>query len=231
MWSLTEGFLQTSFYETVACLDWDFQAIKTLKKRLQKKWNYKNDLNRFLHFDIQRNFELFNGFDDPFYGKHPGLNKIIGKKKIDLIIGGPPCQAYSLAGRVQDKNGMRDDYRNYLFENYINILEHFKPTAFVFENVQGILSAKPGDSLIVERIRNSFSKADYVITDDLKGNALIDLSFYNVPQKRKRVIIFGCRKDMNGKDLVKNFYDQLCLKIKVNWLLNLLFITYQKLFL
>ena len=49
------------------------------------------------------------------------------------LIGGPPCQAYSLAGRIRDPNGMRDDYRNYLFESYIRILEHFKPSFFVFE--------------------------------------------------------------------------------------------------
>lgn len=47
-----------------------------------------------------------------------GLRGLIGKQKVDLIIGGPPCKAYSIAGRAQDKNSMKDDYRNYLFESF-----------------------------------------------------------------------------------------------------------------
>ena len=43
-----------------------------------------------------------------------GLKKIVGDQRVDMISGGPPCQAYSLAGRVRDKNGMKDDYRNFL---------------------------------------------------------------------------------------------------------------------
>ncbi|USO09905.1 DNA cytosine methyltransferase [Staphylococcus pseudintermedius] len=61
---------------------------------------------------------------------------------IDLIIGGPPCQAYSIAGRVRDKYGMRNDYRNYLFEHYLNVVDRYRPKIFIFENVPGILSAK-----------------------------------------------------------------------------------------
>ena len=118
--------------------------------------------------------------------------------EVDVIIGGPPCQAYSIAGRVRDENGMQDDYRNFLFESYVKMVYHFQPKAFVFENVEGILSAKPGGISIVKRVRQAFEEIGYEITQDLRGNALFDTSYYNVPQKRKRVIIFGVQKNKNS---------------------------------
>ena len=53
-----------------------------------------------------------------------GLDGLIQGKSVDLIIGGPPCQAYSLAGRAQDPNSMKNDYRNFLFESFVKIVEH-----------------------------------------------------------------------------------------------------------
>ena len=76
-----------------------------------------------------------------------------------MIIGGPPCQAYSVAGRVRDENGMRDDYRNYLFEHYLNVVNRYRPKAFVFENVPGILSAAPNGKPITDLIRKGFRDA------------------------------------------------------------------------
>ena len=75
---------------------------------------------------------------------------------MDIIIGGPPCQAYSLAGRAQDKNSMQDDYRNYLFESFVKVVDALKPKVFVFENVPGILSACPGGFPVTERIYDAF---------------------------------------------------------------------------
>ena len=146
------------------------------------------------------------GFDDEKYGKHPGLVNQIKNQNVDLIIGGPPCQAYSIAGRVRDKNGMRDDYRNYLFESYINVVDQFKPKTFVFENVEGILSASPGGIPIIDRIRKAFSKIGYQIVDDLRSNALFDTSYYGVPQKRKRVIIYGVKNNSDSSSRINQFY-------------------------
>ena len=92
------------------------------------KWNYDLDRNNILHFDIQRTDELINGFDDSKFGKSKGLDEIVGDKNVDLIVGGPPCQAYSMAGRVRDKNGMQDDYRNFLFENFLKVLTNNSST-------------------------------------------------------------------------------------------------------
>ena len=111
-----------------------------------------------------------------------------------------------MAGRVRDENGMQDDYRNFLFESYVKVVSHFQPKAFVFENVEGILSAKPGGISIVKRVRKAFEEIGYEITENLRENALFDTSYYNVPQKRKRVIIFGVQKSENSTKQVRRFY-------------------------
>ena len=203
---LTDGFLQTGKYNTLAAVDWELPTIQTLKSRLSLKWNYNLKLENIIHFDIQRTEELINGFNDPIYGKNKGLDTIIGDKIVDLIVGGPPCQAYSIAGRVRDKNGMQDDYRNFLFESYVKMVDYYKPKAFVFENVEGIISARPGGVSIIKRVKQAFEHIGYEITDNLRENALFDTSYYNVPQKRKRVIIFGMKKNKTSTNKIVKFY-------------------------
>ncbi|MBE0496289.1 MAG: DNA cytosine methyltransferase [Campylobacterales bacterium] len=206
---LTDGFEQTGKYSPQAFVEWDKNASNTLKERLKTKWNMQNVDEKVLHFDIQRMDELLNGFDDDKYGKHVGLKRLVSDTNIDIIIGGPPCQAYSLAGRVQDKNNMKDDYRNYLFENYLKVVKEFKPKVFVFENVQGILSAMPDGAFIIDRIRDDFEKEGYSIATDLSKIALLDSSDYGVPQVRRRVIIIGISKkatNYDPKDILNDFY-------------------------
>jgi DNA (cytosine-5)-methyltransferase 1 len=203
---LTDGFLQTGCFNTLAAVDWEYRTVQTLKKRLITKWNYDFDDVHVLHFDIQRTNELINGYNDPVFAISEGLDSFIGNKSVDLILGGPPCQAYSIAGRVRDENGMQNDYRNYLFESYVRIVNHYKPKAFIFENVEGVLSAKPGGIQIVDRIKIAFEEIGYEITKNLRSNALFDTSYYNVPQKRKRVIIFGVKKSEYSTQTVQNFY-------------------------
>ena len=218
---LTEGFKQTNgAYNLIACVEWDKIAHDTLKHRLKHKWELPDTDERVLRFDIQRTDELFRGWNDAEYGQSVGLDALVDKYagSVDVIIGGPPCQAYSVAGRVRDANGMRDDYRNYLFEHYIEIVRHYQPKAIVFENVPGMLSAKPGESgeKIADRIQRDFLDAGYVLLDDF-GKALIDFTEYGVPQNRKRIILFGLRKDLFGNDtqqVVNRFYTEVLPKYK-----------------
>jgi DNA (cytosine-5)-methyltransferase 1 len=203
---LTDGFLQTKQYNTLAAVDWELPTVKTLKNRLKTKWKY-DDLDKIIHFDIQRTEELLFGFEDEKFGKSIGLVKLIKDQDVDLVVGGPPCQAYSIAGRVRDKNGMQDDYRNFLFESYVKVVDHFKPKTFVFENVEGILSAAPGGISIIDRVRKAFLEIGYEITNDLKAEALFDTSYYGVPQKRKRVIIYGTRKNSESTQKIARFYE------------------------
>jgi len=221
---LTDGFEQVGKFEPHAFVEWDKNAFNTLQHRLKIKWNIKDIDKKAIYFDIQRMNELLNGFkEDKEYGEHIGLKKLIGNTNIDLIIGGPPCQAYSIAGRVQDKEGMRCDYRNYLFENYLEVVKEFQPKLFVFENVQGILSAKPNGINIIEQIREDFEKEGYIIASDLRKMALLDSSDYGVPQIRKRVIIIGINKNLakeNPTDVLNDFYKNILPSFKTKKKIN-----------
>jgi DNA (cytosine-5)-methyltransferase 1 len=96
---LTDGFLQTRKYNTLAAVDWELPTVNTLKNRLSEKWNYDLSKNNILHFDIQRTEELLNGYMDPKFGISEGLISLVNESKVDVIVGGPPCQAYSIAAR------------------------------------------------------------------------------------------------------------------------------------
>lgn len=211
---LTDGFEAAGVYNVIACVDWETAPCENLRNRLKTKWGYEDADGVVLRFDIQRSDELIHGWNDEEYGQSGGLERRVSEAGgIDLIIGGPPCQAYSVAGRVRDGNGMRDDYRNYLFESYLEIVKQYRPKAFVFENVPGILTARPGNGkeLVSTLIKRAFSDAGYVLIDDLH-DALIEFSEYGVPQNRSRVVLLGLRREEYGdraKELLKKFYFEL----------------------
>ncbi len=216
---LSEGFEQSGKYKMLGAVEWESAPTDELRNHLKNKWNMVDADKRVLQFDIQRTDELFMGWDDEKYGCSHGLDELIGNRKLDVIIGGPPCQAYSIAGRVSDENGMRDDYRNYLFESYLKVVQRYKPRAFIFENVPGILSARPGNGnvKIIDLIQKAFSDAGYAVLDDL-SQAIVDMSEYGVPQKRKRIIILGLSKDFYGNkvnDAVQSFYSSYLPRYKV----------------
>ena len=214
---LCEGFEMTEHFRTLACVEWEKAPCENLKKHLLEKWNYSNADEIVMRFDIQRSEELFEGWNDIEYGTSGGLNSVVGNNDVQLIIGGPPCQAYSIAGRVRDENGMRDDYRNFLFDSYIKVVNKYKPKAFVFENVPGMLSASPTGEPIINIIRKAFDEAGYIMISDL-SKAIIDFSEYGVPQNRKRIIILGLSKEIykdKTNDMLEYFYSILLPKYKV----------------
>lgn len=220
----SEGFLQSDKFEGLAHVEWEIPMVRTLRNRLIKKWNHsiEESLKHVIHFDIQKTNELLNGnWNSDTKKKYAisnhqevienGLKGVVGNKKVNLIIGGPPCQAYSLAGRAQDKNSMKDDYRNYLFESFIKVVDAFKPEVFVFENVPGMLSACPGGKLVTNRVFDSFDYHGYTIkqASHLKDSVLT-ASDFGVPQKRKRVIIVGLRKDSISKNFnLEKIYEEI----------------------
>lgn len=216
---LEDGFLQTGRYTDVAAVEWLKPQVNTLIRRLETKWGVKDAKERVMHFDIQREEELFAGWKDPEFGEGKGLDHYVNEAGgIDVIIGGPPCQAYSVAGRVRDENGMRDDYRNYLFEHYCNVVNRYRPKLFVFENVPGLLSAIPDGTPITKLIRDGFSKIGYDIVDDLKKYAKVDASEFGVPQSRSRMIIIGIRRDCvkDTQEVLHKFYETILPKYKAN---------------
>lgn len=194
---LMEGFERSGGFDTVACVEWEPAPCRNLVQRLRTKWGHPNAAKEVIRFDIQRTDELFSGFNDAEYGVSGGLDELVGSRKIDVLVGGPPCQAYSLAGRVRDANGMRDDYRNYLFESYLKVVSHYQPDFFLFENVVGLLSAAPDGTPIADKIRASFDAAGYAVIGDFK-RAEFNLPDYGIPQNRKRIIILGVRRKSFG---------------------------------
>lgn len=214
---LFDGFMQSGMYEPVASVEWEKAPVEVLKNRLKTKWNIENPDKEVIRFDIQREEELFNGFDDPEYGKHIGLDSLVDEKKgIDIVIGGPPCQAYSVAGRNAGR--MKGDYRNYLFEHYISVINRYQPKLFVFENVPGMLSAMPDGTPITDLIRRDLSETGYEIINNIKDFALIDMSQYGIPQTRKRVILIGVRKDgfENPQEVLRDFYENYLYPFKTD---------------
>ena len=217
---LMDGFEQSGHYDTLAAVEWERMPCENLEARLRKKWQYEDADRRVLRFDIQRTDELFSGWaNDPEYSSSNGLDALINKSgSLDVIIGGPPCQAYSIAGRIRDEHGMKNDYRNYLFESYIKVLNQYKPKAFIFENVPGILSAKPGDRPIIDIIKESFYEAGYYVLPNL-SHAIIDFTEYGVPQNRSRIIILGVNIALYGEaaamEMVHRFYSNYLPQQKV----------------
>ena len=117
------------------------------------------------------------------------FNELYNKNNeiVDLIVGGPPCQSFSISGK-RDKN----DPRNALFMEYVKYLDYFKPKAFIMENVIGMLSKKTeGSENVIDIIMENLNKNYNCIITKLYA------SDFEVPQNRRRVIIIGIRKDLN----------------------------------
>lgn len=213
---LMEGFEKEGSYSTLACVEWEQAPCENLVNRLKHKWKHQRAENKVIRFDIQRTDELFSGFEDDEYGSHEGLDSLIKSKKVHIILGGPPCQAYSIAGRIRDPNGMKDDYRNYLFESYLKVVQKYKPNFFIFENVQGMLSAMPDGTLVTDIIRKRFNEVGYVLIKDFK-NSLYDLTNFGIPQNRKRVILFGVNVEFyknKSSAILDDFYNNILPQFK-----------------
>jgi len=110
------------------------------------------------------------------------IKRFIKNKKVDVVIGGPPCQGFSMAGRRDQR-----DPRNSLFKDYVRIVNGLKPKYFVMENVRGILSMKTAKGTPVsEIIESEFKKIGYSV-----NSKVLTACDYGVPQKRQRVIFIG----------------------------------------
>lgn len=210
---LLDGFMKTGKYSHLAAVEWESRPVETLRRRLSTKWGDVNAEQSVIRFDMQRTEELLNGFNDPEYGVNPGMRALVNGRTVDMIVGGPPCQAYSVAGRISDKQNMKNDYRNYLFEYYLKIVTEFQPKLFVFENVPGMLSAMPDGTPIIDLIRRDISACGYEIIDDIKKYAVVDASEFGVPQQRRRVILVGLNKNCfaktNIQEVLVDFYTKI----------------------
>lgn len=212
---LSEGFIRAGF-SPVAHVEIDKAACFTLRTRAVYHWLKSQDklhyYFKYLHgvvpraelYEVAPKVEIASVINEEICGKTlPGIfgkiDKLLDGRSLDLIIGGPPCQAYSLVGRSRDKNKMRGDKRNYLFRYYGEFLKRYQPRYFVFENVAGLLSAKSENgNLYFDEMRDLFREAAY--ETEFKT---LSASDYGVLQDRKRIILVGKKGKRAG------FYPEL----------------------
>lgn len=206
---LSEGFFQAGF-NPIAHVEMNEAAAKTLETRsayyyLKKigelHWYYqyeKGEISRedlFAHIpeDVTKavvNAEMSTETLPDIFERIDTIIEEDKIKEVDVIIGGPPCQAYSLVGRAQSSHmnvPMEDDPRNELYKMYTRFLTKYKPKMFVFENVAGLFTARGGDAF--RNLMAQLKRVGYEV-DCHKQNA-VD---FGVLQKRIRVIIIGWRK-------------------------------------
>lgn len=200
---LSEGFIQAG-YEPIAHVEMDSAAAYTLRTRAAFHHLKATD-----NLDPYINYLKGNISRKSLYSKIPGwiidsvihasigneslnsifhrIDSLLSGRKLDLIIGGPPCQAYSIAGRSRLPESMKLDTRNYLFRYYAEFLKRYKPTYFVFENVTGLLTAKDEDgNLFLDQMLTAFRENNYETE-----KALIKAELFGVPQRRERIILVG----------------------------------------
>lgn len=206
---LSEGFIQSG-YRPIAHVEMNEYAAKTIETRIAYYYLKEND-NLDSYYQYERN-EIFREqllelipdeelktvinkemSESTINGIFQTIDTIIEEKEIeqvDVILGGPPCQAYSLVGRAQSSHmlvPMEEDPRNELYKMYVQFLNKYKPRMFVFENVAGIKTARGGQAF--KNLQKYMRKVGYEI-DYHELNA----HDFGVLQSRKRVIIVGWLK-------------------------------------
>lgn len=234
---LSEGFLQAGF-TPIAHVEMNEYASRTLETRSAyyylKTANNLELYNKYLRGVISRdtlissvpasisktiiNKTLADETLPSVFNTIDGIMKIRGMSSIDVVVGGPPCQAYSLVGRAQSSHmdvPMAEDPRNYLYKLYVRFLKKYQPSMFVFENVTGIESANGG--VTWKNIQKYMKRAGYEI--ECKA---MNAHYFGVLQNRRRMIVVGWRKDSGLK--YPNFYE-----IKTDAVVNDLFTDLPKL--
>src|SRR5690554_656947 len=170
---MSEGFIKAGF-NPISHIEMDKDACNSIKTRavyhyLTKEGKEKNYID-YLKGNISRE-ELYGQVpkevldsvlnieitDDSIKGIFSKIDTLLKGEKVDLIIGGPPCQAYSLLGRHQEN--IENDPRNKLYIQYGRFLKQYDPKAFVFENVPGLLSANKGQHF--KNLKAYFRKLGY----------------------------------------------------------------------
>lgn len=204
---LSEGFIQEG-YMPIAHVEADAAACNTLRTRMAYHWlaaaGREDMYADYLAGNMDRdalyaavpervvrsviNVEIRPDTMVPIYSE---IDSLLRGRELDLLIGGPPCQAYSLVGRSRDPERMVADKRNYLYKCYAKFLEKYRPKKFLFENVMGLLSAKDRDGTgYFDAMRQLFHELGYDT-----GFSVMSAKDYGVLQNRKRVVLVGHRKD------------------------------------
>ena len=122
--------------------------------------------------------------------KTDDISRLIKNATVDIIIGGPPCQGFSIAGNIG--RTFLDDERNFLFKEFVRFVDTINPKAFVMENVAALSTHLKGKT--IAEIENEFRNAGngYIVS-----KKVINTADYGIPQERRRTVIVGIRQDFN----------------------------------
>lgn len=209
---LAEGFYQAGF-NPIAQVEMNESAARTLETRAAFRYCSKQGsemLNKYYEYisgDASRdglfqnvphevlksviNMEMSSSTLKSIFSIIDGIMEEDEIKHVNVIIGGPPCQAYSLVGRAQSSHmnhPMSEDPRNELYKMYTRFLAKYKPDMFVFENVVGLKSARGGEAY--KNLRAQLKRVGYEIDCQVKN-----ARDFGVLQNRERLIIIGWKKD------------------------------------
>ncbi len=175
-------------------------------------------------YDVNQAVEFDSVIANTYQRNHPEVDMIVDDIKnidvsgtfegvdADIIIGGPPCQGFSMAG-ARIRHGFIDDPRNYLFKHYFNVVKEVKPTVFIMENVKGIATMQGGK--IFEEIQRLFQDSDALGGKPYHMyHRIVNAADFGVPQRRERMIILGTLiEDANIDYLWKKTRDDILREI------------------
>lgn len=237
---LSEGFKQVGF-DVVAQVEMDKWACETLRTRhlyYGLKENRKGNLYRkYIREEIARE-NIINKFPnlkesislrviqtalgedsiDRILERVESSMKFHSASKFHILLGGPPCQPYSIAGRSRDPFRMENDKRHYLYKHYLEILEYLQPDFFLYENVPGLFTARAEGKEIFRKILDDFSSLDpaYKITPPLEliyndpCSYILNSADFHIPQNRKRLFLIGYKKSLEFKNAgIRNIFTRL----------------------
>ncbi len=145
----------------------------------------------YMEYSYKNNYTIA---DEDFYQDIRFLNGSIYKNNVDIIVGGSPCQSFSIIG----KRGGFSDTRGTLFYEYARIIKEAQPKAFIFENVRGMLNHDHGKTW--ETVKNTFNELNYDIY--IRKDPILNANRFGIPQNRPRLFVIGIRNDIKHSDFV-----------------------------
>ncbi len=237
---LSEGFKRAGF-DTSAQVEMDRWACETLRTR--HLYYFLKGLRRGVLYNRYIREEIIK---DDLYKKFPEIEKSVSLKviqatlgdgktaeilekiessmkfhettRIHVLLGGPPCQPYSLAGRSRDPYRKEKDDRHYLYKQYLEMLERIQPDVFVYENVPGLVTARSNGENMLVNILSDFESLTpiYRITPPFAeicenpGDYILNSVDFCVPQKRRRLILIGYKKSLEDRNPnIRNIFSRL----------------------
>ena len=237
---ISEGFINAG-YKVIAQIDMNNSACETLRTR-----HIFHELQKIDRLDLYKDYVKGTKTREDIFQEFTHISEIISNRviqatlsdetiqttiqkidaskkyhnaqKIHVLLGGPPCQPYSLINRARIQKNGETLGRNFLYKHYLELMEHFRPDVFVYENVPGLFTATADGNRIFEKLLNDFSclKPAYEIIPPLHKvsknphSYILNSVNFGIPQNRKRLILIGYRKTLERKNkLMKTIFSNL----------------------